>query len=156
MSQPFEFKNPLEGAPRPLLDGTGKNPFADEDAASTNLDDDNIFATSGTVPPDAKPEYLSMLTHRGPLLFSLGIAILVICVVSGVGAIWQSAFRFVLLANGVLAVALLIKTGFDMKAIRVGAMDVEGRSATRVAFVLSLVSVCLTVVAVIWNILTWT
>lgn len=156
MSQPFEFKNPLEGAPRPILDGTGKNPFADEEAASANLDDGNIFATSGTVPPNAKPEYLRMLTHRGPLLRRLGIVTLLVCVASGVGANWQPILSVVLLANGVLAVSLLIKVGLDLKAIRLGAMDAEGRTTTTAALVLSLITVCLTVLAVVLNILTQT
>jgi hypothetical protein len=153
MTQPFEFKNPLDGAPRPLSDGSGKNPFADENGSVADVANDNIFATSGSASPDVRPEYVTMLTHRGPLQLSLGIANLLICVASGVIAIWEPAVTAILVANWVLAIALSIKAVRDLRAMRAGAMDHQGRSATRAAGVLALITIALTIPAVVLNIL---
>lgn len=154
MTQPFEFKNPLDGAPRSLSEASGKNPFADDEAGSVaDVDNDNIFATSGSTSSDAKPEYVTMLTHRGPLQLSLGIANLLICVASGVIAVWEPAVTAILVANWVLAIALSIKAVRDLKAMRAEAMDHQGRSATRAACVLALITIVLTIPAVVLNIL---
>lgn len=153
MTQPFEFKNPLDGAPRPLSDGSGKNPFADEAEPIADVDSDNIFATSGSTSPEVKAEYVSMLTHRGPLQLCLGVANLLICVASGVVAIWEPAVTAILVANWVLAIALSVKAIRDLKAMRAGAMDHQGRSATRAACVLALITIALTIPAIVLNIL---
>lgn len=156
--QPFEFKNPLEGAPRHLVDGSDKNPFADEHQPTAEVDDNNVYATSGSLPPDGIPKYVTMLTHRGPLLLSLGIGCLLVGLISGVVGIWRPTLVLILIANGVLAIGLMVKATLDLHAIRSGAMSNEGRSATLAAWVLSLITVVLTIVGTVghWYLLTQT
>jgi len=159
MTQPFEFKNPLDGAPKPLVDDSGKNPFADEDHQPvTDVDADNVYATSGSLPPAEKPEYVTMLTHRGPLLLSLGISNLLICLISGVVGVWQGILVIIFWANGVLAVGLTMKSGLDLQAMRSRAMHNEGRTATLAVMVLSLVTIAVTIAGTIghWYLLNQT
>lgn len=148
MSQPFEFKNPLDGAPPPLAD-QGKNPFSDGEPTQAEISD-NIYATSNTDVADLQPQYVTTYTHRGPLLLRLAISNLAICVVSILALfLWDSNFLFILASNGLLGIALGIKAGYDLAAMRADAMAGGGRGKTLAALVLSLVTVLLTVVSIV-------
>lgn len=152
MTEPFEFKNPLDGAPRPLDDGSGKNPFADEQQTAAETDNDNVYATtSGHRPPDEKPEYVTTMTHRGPLLLGLAVGSFVTCIAAGIFAFWDGVLVVVLFAGGALAVALAVKTSLDLRAMRAGAMHADGRRATFAAWVLSLITIGLSVLAAVWH-----
>lgn len=148
MSRPFEFKNPLDGAVPPL-DRDGKNPFSDGEPVPGEVSD-NLYATTSSDTGCQQPDYVTTYAHHGPLLLRLAIIGVMICLAATIaGLLWQSLLLLIAVANGVLVTAVAIKAGYDLSAIRAGAMSVEGRGRTRAALVLSLAATFLTVAAVL-------
>lgn len=140
MNQPFEFKNPLEGAPRRISDQDGPNPFADDNPATGKVSD-NLYATANDEPADEKPEYVTTHTGVGGQLLRLsslnaGLG-LAACIAT---PLWEAQLILLVIACGFVSGAMAIKAGNDLRAMKSAAMDRAALGKTKAALVLALLT----------------
>jgi hypothetical protein len=147
----FKFpRNPGVGREDPFEDERGKNPFGDDAKADPRTDDvggpsdGNPYAAQeqATTQPYEPADYETFLPHRGSLVFWFGVVgagLQIVAIGMVVIAVWWTE-EFL---NGVvfglpgqlLGLAVSVPAWVighsDFRAIEAGAMDSEGRRATR-------------------------
>lgn len=141
MSDSMRFpKNPLEGMEQRFADAEGKNPYADENAATTGTDD-NVFAppnpTAGEQ-PDYQPVYQDILPHRARRMQTLAIVGFVLSVSLGVISIWTMYALILSICNLALTISTWMMSRGEYRAIVAGAMSQDGRRKTLVAMWLAI------------------
>lgn len=146
----FRFpRNPNADRENPFEDEQGANPFGDdsasaEDAAPREDAESNAYATaeSNAVQPYEPGDYETFLPSRGPLVFWLGVigcGIQLLAVIVAVLAILAVGEFLEGMAYGLpgqliglaVSVPAWIMGQSDVRAMAAGAMEANGRRATR-------------------------
>lgn len=147
MSDPIQFP----GSPRrpeAFLDQQGKNPFAGDGTRSAARTTDNIFASPAAGGPTSAPEFERTLPHRASLVLRLAtlsiVGIVTIVVTSRLESIVSVLAPLVL----AISVPAWMMGAADLRAMRGGAMDADGRPRTRLAVVMAMLATISAVVLI--------
>jgi hypothetical protein len=164
MPPPFRFpRNPGTRRPDPFVDEQGKNPFADPhendvpDAdGQPSLEEraSPFTAPAGRSSRDTVREYQvsgyeTTLPHRGRTLLTIGVTGLFGAILGALGGMASVlagyGFSQVVFLSGLAPLSFLslaasipcwMMAGYDLRAIRAGAMDAAGERVTRLAWFL--------------------
>jgi hypothetical protein len=136
-------EHPLSNRGDPFRDEQGKNPFADEAPPASAPSANPYVPTGAGNQPTYRPEYEATLSHRGRLVFRLGLwGFLGTLLGAGGGTVmfltgWSASgtalafWTMLLLGGACLAWPAWLMGRSDLAAMRAGAMDREGWRPTR-------------------------
>jgi hypothetical protein len=157
----FEYpEHPNTGRTDPFRDEDGQNPFAD-DGPEADVSDDPYGVTGHDPGPTfVADHYETLLPHRGGRIFGLGIAGLIMsffgtagtiaCVLSPVGAGSLLPLSAGLLLLGLPCAWTAWMTGrYDLRAMRVGAMDDAGQRKTRHGYAMGIAGTLIAIAPVV-------
>ncbi len=130
-----------EGEKNPFNDEQGNNPFADRETlgSETEAPNANVY-TSGVTgnPVHAVGGFETTLPHRGGVIFTMGL----------VGILGAAILAFcwpVLFLNLLVTLPAWLMGQADLRAMRAGAMNTEGRGMTLAGYVMGILGTCGTV-----------
>ena len=154
-NNPFaDTPGPDTPAPNAPVDETGGDPDA---TTASRAAESSVFATPGAERSrsrqvDYQPEgYVRTLPHRAGTILTLGIVGLIGTIVGGLGALASfavgSSFEAIVFMSGLAPFALFslaasvpcwMMGGYDIRAMRAGAMDTSGQTKTRIGLYLGI------------------